>query len=618
MKVADLRRELECRTLSSKGLKSQLIARLTKAIKSEQEKEEIEAEKKDEEEEENKPEEEEKMEVDVKEEESKKKEEEEKKKREERDRAQRERRYALPENPAIIVHPSSTAKGGKFDCTVMSLSLLLDYRPEDNKEHSFEVSLFAELFNEMLMRDFGFLLYRTLVSAPERKEDEKKGSSSSSSSSSSSGHKESSKEDSSKKEKDEEKKDKGAEKEKGMEETEDKDKEDAQEPSSKKRKLSNDEEEKEKDKKDCKEDKKDAKEPAEKKSDKDKDSKDKEEDTKEKDREKEDSSSNDRERRRSSRDKDRDREKDRDKDRDKDKDRKRDKTKFFTCDPAVLLAFVYFDQSHTGYLLDKDVEEILHTLGLHLSRAQVKKLVQKMVSRDTLNYRKITDKPVSEDKKDSKDEDGGGEGKEAGSADKKEDGKEESGLDLETLAKGNALLLQSSKLEQPSVGESPVKSRARRDSAKSSGGDSSPPKSQSSTGLLMFKGAMLDVNSVMQRLDRSEKSRTALETKLKDLQEEMDMLKDSYSSSEKNSQKVAQELQELKKRLRDQRKATDQAETFVKKYSDILSRSKSVLGGLLTDVKEVLDTTKESSSSGSSGVKKEDAEVKVKKEMNGE
>ena len=33
----------------------------------------------------------------------------------------------------MIVHPHRTAKSGKFDCTVMSLSVLLDYRPEDNK-----------------------------------------------------------------------------------------------------------------------------------------------------------------------------------------------------------------------------------------------------------------------------------------------------------------------------------------------------------------------------------------------------------------------------------------------------------------------------------------------------
>lgn len=45
----------------------------------------------------------------------------------------------LPSQPSILVYPSRTAKGGRFDCSVMSLSLLLDYRQEDNKEHSFEV-----------------------------------------------------------------------------------------------------------------------------------------------------------------------------------------------------------------------------------------------------------------------------------------------------------------------------------------------------------------------------------------------------------------------------------------------------------------------------------------------
>ena len=92
----------------------------------------------------------------------------EKKRKEDRERAVRERRYTLTGGPSILVHPSSTAKGGKFDCTSMSLSVLLDYRPDDNKEHTFEVSLFAELFNEMLMRDFGFHIYKCLVQAPEK------------------------------------------------------------------------------------------------------------------------------------------------------------------------------------------------------------------------------------------------------------------------------------------------------------------------------------------------------------------------------------------------------------------------------------------------------------------
>ena len=66
--------------------------------------------------------------------------EEEQMRKEKKERALLERRYKLPEKPAIVLHPSTTAKGGKFDCTMMSLSLLLDYRQEDNKEHSFEVN----------------------------------------------------------------------------------------------------------------------------------------------------------------------------------------------------------------------------------------------------------------------------------------------------------------------------------------------------------------------------------------------------------------------------------------------------------------------------------------------
>lgn len=65
--------------------------------------------------------------------------EEERRKQEEQERQRRERRYQLPAEPSILVHPNWAAKNGRFDCSVMSLSVLLDYRLDDNKEHSFEV-----------------------------------------------------------------------------------------------------------------------------------------------------------------------------------------------------------------------------------------------------------------------------------------------------------------------------------------------------------------------------------------------------------------------------------------------------------------------------------------------
>lgn len=92
--------------------------------------------------------------------------------------------------------------------------------------------------------------------------------------------------------------------------------------------------------------------------------------------------------------------------RDRDKDGKKRKVKLYTHDPYLLLSFVYFDQTHCGYIFDKDIEELIYTLGLNLSRAQVRKLVQKVVTRDSLHYRKLTDKSKEDDTRDEKKEEG--------------------------------------------------------------------------------------------------------------------------------------------------------------------------------------------------------------------
>lgn len=219
----------------------------------------------------------------------------------------------------------------------MSLSLLLDYRPEDTKEHSFEVSLFAELFNEMLMRDFGFNIYKALFDLPEKP-------------------KEKDKDEKKKKEEDDEKK-KGDDKSK---------------------------EEKKKEEK---------KEEREKKSEDEKRSEKKEEDSsKKKDAKKEDKRSENND---ETEDED-EFEEDEHKEKKKEK-KKKQKVKMYTKDRHLLLSFVYFDQTHCGYIFEKDIEDLLHTLGLRLSRAQVRKLVNKVITRDSLHYRKLTDHPKDEE-----------------------------------------------------------------------------------------------------------------------------------------------------------------------------------------------------------------------------
>lgn len=187
--------------------------------------------------------------------------------------------------PCIFVHPNPKAKSGKFDCSVMSLSVLLDYRTDDNKEGTFEVSLFAELFNEMLMRDSGFKLYKAIVDVPEKTKEEKKAAAKTDDDDGSNGKK------------------------------------DADSDSKEDTNNANASSEAEKAK----------------------------------------------------------------------------RKKLVTYEKDLLLACSYFDLGHSGYFETKDLEEILLTLNLSLSRAQIRKLVSKVTtSKDQVSYRVLTDRPEDE------------------------------------------------------------------------------------------------------------------------------------------------------------------------------------------------------------------------------
>ena len=49
-----------------------------------------------------------------------------------------------------------------------------------------------------------------------------------------------------------------------------------------------------------------------------------------------------------------------------------ERVKKVTVDPSLLLAFAFFDRNHSGYIVDKDLENLILSLGLTLSRHQVR------------------------------------------------------------------------------------------------------------------------------------------------------------------------------------------------------------------------------------------------------
>ncbi|XP_012513957.1 PREDICTED: cell division cycle and apoptosis regulator protein 1 [Propithecus coquereli] len=358
MKVNDLRKELESRALSSKGLKSQLIARLTKQLKVEEQKEEqkeLEKSEKEEEEED-------------------------------------------------------------------------DRKSEDDKE----VSLFAELFNEMLQRDFGVRIYKSLLSLPEKEDKKEK-------------DKKSKKDDrkDKKEERDDENDDPKPKRRKSGDDKDKKEDRDERKKEDKRKDDSKDDDETEEDNNQDEYDPMEAEEAEDEEDDRDEEEMNKRDDKRDVNRYCKERPS---------------------------KDKEKEKTQMITINRDLLMAFVYFDQSHCGYLLEKDLEEILYTLGLHLSRAQVKKLLNKVVLRESCFYRKLTD------------------------TSKDEENHEESESLLEDML-GNRLLLPTPTVKQESKDV------------------------EENVGLIVYNGAMVDVGSLLQKLEKSEKVRAEVEQKLQLLEE---------------------------------------------------------------------------------------------------
>ncbi|MFH4978112.1 hypothetical protein AB6A40_004821 [Gnathostoma spinigerum] len=173
MKVAELRQELMARDLETKGVKSVLCARLQEALDKERAKEENKTEEKEEEQKiDSETEKKEEAPRELTEEEKKAIEKLEKEKKERK--ASLERHFVIPRETGILVFPDRHAKGGRFDCKVLPLHSLLEYRIEDSKEHSFELAIFAESLSEMIDRSHSFEIYKCLSQSLDKDSEKKR------------------------------------------------------------------------------------------------------------------------------------------------------------------------------------------------------------------------------------------------------------------------------------------------------------------------------------------------------------------------------------------------------------------------------------------------------------
>lgn len=68
-----------------------------------------------------------------------------------------------PKETSIMIRSRNTP-ALKLRTLAISLDGLLDYDEDDKEEATFELSLFAEGFHEMLMRDYGLIILKALQS----------------------------------------------------------------------------------------------------------------------------------------------------------------------------------------------------------------------------------------------------------------------------------------------------------------------------------------------------------------------------------------------------------------------------------------------------------------------
>ncbi|KAJ8931979.1 hypothetical protein NQ314_015063 [Rhamnusium bicolor] len=249
-------------------------------------------------------------------------------------------------------------------------------------------------------------------------------------------------------------------------------------------------------------------------------------------------------------DDDGDEDEEKEKKRDKDK-RKKERVKLYTKDRHLLLSFIYFDQTHCGYIFDKDIEDLLYTLGLKLSRAQVRKLVSKVVTRDSLHYRKLTDKPREDDFIVIDDS--------------------EKDANLHELALGNKRLLPIFVSE-----ETIAKRMKSADSAEST---------ELEDGFVMFRGSLVDVNKLMSQLERSERARIDTEARMVELKNENQKLSEKYTKSNSSIKHLNSEVKDYKEKLRN----TEDSLIRVTAYSKLFQTT-------LIDIRDKIDPVLKSTS----------------------
>lgn len=172
---------------------------------------------------------------------------------------------------------------------------------------------------------------------------------------------------------------------------------------------------------------------------------------------------------------------------------------------SVLLSWVFFDRKLVGSMQERDVQNILLSLGLYLTPAQAMDLVKKASLNDLCQYRKLCDQW------------------------------DDSELPFDISLQGNQALLPG----QASVVVSKDRTGSRRSGAKANTAD-----------MVSYKGSMVSLPSLMQALEKGTAAQKALEQRVTSLQTKLVEIQQGKESEEERlgGEELRSRLEQAEKR----------------------------------------------------------------------
>ncbi|XP_061056668.1 cell cycle and apoptosis regulator protein 2 isoform X1 [Eubalaena glacialis] len=233
-----------------------------------------------------------------------------------------------------------------------------------------------------------------------------------------------------------------------------------------------------------------------------------------------------------------------------------------------LLAFVFFDANWCGYLHRRDLERILLTLGLRLSAEQAKQLVSRVVAQNICQYRSLQySRPEGPD---------GGLPEEVlfgAYCALRPSGDGGAGcflpgpsLSLFTALLGNLdLLPPPGKSAKP--GAAPVEHK----------------------GLVSHNGSLINVGNLLQRAEQQDSGRLYLENKIHTLELKLEESHNRFSATEVTNKTLAAEMQELRTRLAEAEETARTAERQKHQFQRLLQEFRRRLTPLQLEVQRMVE-----------------------------